>query len=57
MRGLADELARTRTGGGVDLEAELGGDNDLVAYWRQRFANQFPVTERTIYFGGVEKRV
>ncbi len=37
------------------LEAELGGNHDLVAEGRQRLANQFLVGERTIGLRGVEE--
>ena len=40
---------------GVDIEAELGRDHDLVAKRRKRFADDFLVGERAIDFGGVEQ--
>lgn len=39
----------------INVEAEFGGDNHLVAKGRERFADQFLVDERTIDFGGVEE--
>jgi len=38
------------------LEAELGGENHLVAKWSRRFADEFLVDERAITLGGVEER-
>ncbi|CAB3778538.1 hypothetical protein LMG28614_00643 [Paraburkholderia ultramafica] len=37
------------------LEAEFGGDHDLVAKRRHRFADQFLVDERAVALGGVEE--
>ncbi|MNV66056.1 hypothetical protein D3C71_1587900 [compost metagenome] len=37
------------------LEAELGGDHELVAERGQRLAEQFLVEERPIGFGGIEE--
>jgi hypothetical protein len=45
-------LARIR----IDIEAELGRDHDLLAHRRERLAHQLLVRERTVDFGGVEKR-
>ena len=40
----------------VDLEAELGGDGDLVADRREGLADQFLVDVGTVDFRGVEER-
>jgi hypothetical protein len=40
----------------VDLEAELGGDGDLVADRREGLADQFLVDVRTVDFRRVEER-
>ena len=40
---------------GLDLEAELGGDDHLCAERRERLAHEFFVGERTVDFGGVEE--
>jgi hypothetical protein len=40
----------------VDVMAELGGDHDVFAEWRQRFANEFLVAEGSIIFRCVEER-
>ena len=40
----------------VELEAELGGDHDLVAHWTKRLADQLFVRERSVGFGRVEER-
>ena len=37
------------------LEAELGGDHDLLAERRERFADQLFVGERAVDLGGVEE--
>jgi hypothetical protein len=42
--------------GGIQLEAELGGDHYLGADCRQRFTHQFFVDERPVDFGRVEER-
>jgi DNA-binding transcriptional LysR family regulator len=42
-------------GGIALLEAELGGDDDLVAHRRQRFADQLLVREGAVGLGGVEE--
>src|SRR4051794_39209549 len=39
----------------IDLEAELRGDGDLVADWREGFSDQFLVDVGTVYFCGVKK--
>ncbi len=39
----------------IDVEAELGGDHDLVAERRQRLADEFLVGERAVDLGGVEE--
>ena len=40
----------------LELESELGGDHDLIANRRERFADEFFVRERPVRFGGVEER-
>ena len=40
----------------VELEAELGGDHNLIAHWTKRLADQFFVRERSVGFGRVEER-
>jgi hypothetical protein len=40
---------------GVDVEAELGGDDDLVADGREGFADELFVDEGAVDFGGVEE--
>ena len=40
----------------VDLEAELGGDGDLVADGRKGLADQFLIDVGTVDFRGVEER-
>ena len=42
-------------GRGIDVEAELGGDHDLLTHRAQRLADQFLIDERTIDFRRVEK--
>ena len=52
-------LFRPRAGPGparVDVEAELGGDHDLVAHRLERLADQLLVVERAVDLGGVEER-
>ena len=39
----------------IEVEAELGGDHDLVAERRERLADQLLVLERAIDLGGVEE--
>jgi hypothetical protein len=39
----------------VGREAEFGGDHDLAAQRRQRFADQFFIVERAVDFGGIEE--
>ena len=39
----------------VEVEAELGGDHDLVADRRERLADQLLVRERAVGLGGVEE--
>ena len=39
----------------IEVEAELGGDHDLVAEGRERLADQVLVGERPVDFGGVEE--
>src|SRR5678816_1511591 len=39
----------------IAVEAELGGDNYLVAKWSERFSHQLFVRERAIHLGRVEK--
>jgi hypothetical protein len=41
--------------GGVAVEAELGGDDDLVADGREGFADEELVGEGAVDFGGVEE--
>ena len=40
----------------VEVEAELGGDHDLVAHRLERLADQLLVRERPVDLGGVEER-
>ena len=40
---------------GVEVEAELGGDHDLVADRGERLAHQLLVDERPVDLGGVEE--
>src|ERR1051326_6341951 len=40
----------------IDVETELGGDDDLVPYGSEGFAHEFFIRKRTIGFGGVEQR-
>src|SRR5687767_10814445 len=42
--------------GAVDLEAELRGDCDLVAYRREGFADEFLVGVRAVDLRGIEER-
>ncbi|MNT07260.1 hypothetical protein D3C72_1419570 [compost metagenome] len=52
------DVLRATVQAGVDLgvlEAELGGDHQLVAVRRQRFAEQIFVGIRPVDFGGVEE--
>src|SRR6476659_158569 len=44
------------SGGGIDVEAELGVDHDPISYRSQRLPNQFFVGEGPVDLGGVEKR-
>ena len=39
----------------IDIPSELGGDEDLVAIGRQRFAHEFFIRPRAVYFGGIEE--
>jgi hypothetical protein len=39
----------------IDIEAELGGDHDLVPHRCERFADHFLVGEGAIDLGGVEE--
>ena len=39
----------------IDVESELGGDDDLVAERSERLADEFLVGERAIDLGGVEE--
>src|SRR5271165_2674314 len=39
----------------VEREAELRGDDDLVAYWRERLADDLLVGERAVHLSGVEE--
>ncbi len=39
----------------IDIEAEFGGDHDLLAEGRQRFADKLLVGERAVDFRGVEE--
>jgi hypothetical protein len=39
----------------VDVEPELGGYQDVVADWLQRFADKFLVDVGAVPFGGVEQ--
>ena len=61
LDGLADTLGpavrcRELLAVPVEVEAELGGDNDAVADVPKRFADYLLIFERTIDLGGVEKR-
>ena len=40
---------------GIDIEAELGGDDDLAAEGREGLADEFFVVERAVDFGGVKE--
>ena len=40
----------------IEVEAELGGDHDLVAEGGEGFADELLVRERAVDFGGVEER-
>jgi hypothetical protein len=40
---------------GVEGEAELGGDDDLVADGLESFTDQFLVDERSVHLGRVEE--
>ncbi len=40
----------------VDLEAELGGDDNVVAHGRERLADEFLVDVRAVDFCGIEER-
>ena len=40
---------------GIEVEAELGGDHDLIAERRERFADDFLVLEGAIDFGRIEE--
>ena len=40
----------------VEVEAELGGDDDLVAHRLERLADELLVVERAVDLGGVEER-
>jgi hypothetical protein len=52
MIGMAVQFARSA---GTEVEAELGGDDDIPPEGRQSLANQFFVRERAIDLSGVEK--
>jgi hypothetical protein len=41
---------------GVEGEAELGGDDDLIAYGLKGLTDEFLVDERPLHLGGVEQR-
>src|SRR5262249_42760688 len=43
------------TGPGIDIEAELGGDDDLLSHRSQGFTHQFLVREGTVGFRRVEE--
>ena len=47
--------ARQRARRGIDGEAELGGDHDLVAHRRERLADQLFVRERAVRLGRIEE--
>uniref|UniRef100_A0A914Y407 Uncharacterized protein n=1 Tax=Panagrolaimus superbus TaxID=310955 RepID=A0A914Y407_9BILA len=52
------DVLRAAVQAGIDariLEAELGGDHQLVAIRRQRFTEQVFVGVRAIHLGGVEE--
>ena len=53
--GLAVGAAVARTGLKIDVKAELGGDDDLVANWRERLADEFLVGERAVGFRRVKQ--
>src|SRR5208282_6600156 len=53
VRGLAVQAALLAA---VAIEAELGGDDHLLAERSQRLAHEFLVRERAIDLGGVEER-
>jgi hypothetical protein len=40
----------------VDVEAELGGDHDLIADRGEGFTDEFLVGERSVGLGGIEER-
>ena len=40
---------------GIELEAELGGDHDLLAHRSKRFAHELFVRERPVDLGRVEE--
>ena len=42
--------------GGIELEAEFGGDHHSLAEGRQGFAHELLVHERAVHFGGIEER-
>jgi len=37
------------------LDPELGGDHDLIAYWRQGSTNQLFIDEWAVDLGGIEE--
>src|SRR5262249_23122423 len=41
---------------GIDLETELGGDDDLIANGSESLAEQLLVRERTVSFGSAQER-
>ena len=53
---LLDVLRPAVEPAGFDVEAELGGDDDLVAEGRERFADELFVRVRAVDLGGIEER-
>ena len=53
--GPAVGAAAARTGLKIDVKAELGGDDDLVANRRERLADEFLVGERAVGLRRVEQ--
>ncbi|EPM76057.1 hypothetical protein A221_17647 [Pseudomonas syringae pv. actinidiae ICMP 18801] len=41
---------------GADGEAEFCGDHDLIANWRQRFADNLLIEIGAVELGGIEER-
>ena len=40
---------------GIESEAELRGDDDLVAHWRERFTDHLLIYVWTVHLGGIEE--